>query len=228
MDEIIKNKNTYIQYDPNVFNNFSDKLFNIDYITKKGLIKSTMDGRGKALEIKYKDKVYILKHYIRGGMVAKITYDKYILNSLASTRSLKEYNFLNNMHKKSLPVPKPAAFRVIKNQFTYQADLITCKIDNQGTLHDFIKEKKMNKELWKSLNLTLEKFFEEDVYHSDLNSKNIIINNNNFYLLDFDNSYFFYDKKIFLKSINRLERSLKKIENYNNEFSETVKKFTNL
>ena len=49
MDKIIKNNNTYVQYDPNVFNNFSEKIFNIDYITKKGLIKSTISGRGKLL-----------------------------------------------------------------------------------------------------------------------------------------------------------------------------------
>ena len=47
MDEIIKNKNIFIQYDPNAFKNFSSKLFNIDYITKEGLIKSEISGRGK-------------------------------------------------------------------------------------------------------------------------------------------------------------------------------------
>ena len=104
MDKIIKNNNTYVQYDPNVFNNFSEKIFNIDYITKKGLIKSTIDGRGKTFVLNYNNEEYVLKHYIRGGMVSKLSYDKYILNSLASTRSLKEYNFLNIMHKKKLPV----------------------------------------------------------------------------------------------------------------------------
>ena len=48
MDEIIKNKNIYIQYNSKIFNNFTDKLFNIDYITKEGLIKSEINGRGKA------------------------------------------------------------------------------------------------------------------------------------------------------------------------------------
>ncbi len=67
MDEIIKNKNIYIQYNSNVFSNFSNKLFNIDYISKEGLIKSVMDGRGKALELEYGGKSYFLKHYIRGG-----------------------------------------------------------------------------------------------------------------------------------------------------------------
>ena len=95
MDEIIKNNNTYVQYDPNVFNNFSEKLFNIDYITKKGLIKSTISGRGKTFVLSYNNEAYVLKHYIRGGLASKFSYDKYILGSLASTRSLKEYNFLN-------------------------------------------------------------------------------------------------------------------------------------
>jgi hypothetical protein len=46
MNEIIRNKNIYIQYDSNEFHNFTDKLFSIDYITKEGLIKSEINGRG--------------------------------------------------------------------------------------------------------------------------------------------------------------------------------------
>jgi len=229
MDEIIKNKNIYIQYNSNVFSNFSNKLFNIDYISKEGLIKSVMDGRGKALELEYGGKSYFLKHYIRGGFVAKISYDRYIFNSLASTRAVKEYNFLNTMNDKGLPVPKAAALQVITNHFTYKADLITCKIENEGTLYEFIKNNKMTKALWNALSTTIEKFYQENVYHSDLNAKNIIIDkDNNFFLLDFDNSYFFYDKKLFTKSMFRLERSLKKIKNYNHEIQSIVKKFSSL
>ena len=229
MEKIIKNKNTYIQYDSNTFDNFSSKLFNIDYISKEGLIKSVMTGRGKALEIEYEDRRYFLKHYIRGGFAAKVSYDKYILRSLASTRAIKEYNLLNIMNEKGLPVPKAAALQIITSRFTYKANLITCKIENEGTLHEFIQNKKMNNDLWDKLSMTLEKFFQENVYHSDLNSKNIIIDkNNNFFLLDFDNSCFYYDKKLFNKSVLRLERSLKKIDNYDNEFKILLKKLVNL
>ena len=51
---------------------------------------------------------------------------------------------------------------------------------------------------------TLNKFFKENVYHSDLNAKNILLMITNF-SYDFDNSYFFYNKKMFTKSINRLK-----------------------
>ena len=226
MDEIIKNKNIYIQYDSNVFDNFSDKLFNVDYITKERLIKSEIIGRGKTYNIKHDGKEFILKHYIRGGFASKISHDNYIFDSLASTRSVKEYNLLNNLFAKDLPVPKPAALQVIRNRFTYTCDLITCKIKNIGTLHDFIMKKKMTSELWNSLEFTLKKFLKESVYHSDLNAKNIIIDKqSNFYLVDFDNSYFFYEKKLFMKSITRLERSLSKLDNYNNEMEKIIKRF---
>ena len=169
MEKIIKNKNTYIQYDPDVFDNFSSKLFNIDYISKEGLIKSVTDGRGKALELQYENKSYFIKHYIRGGFVAKVSYDRYILRSLASTRAVKEYNLLNIMNEKGLPVPKAAALQIIMSRFTYKADLITRTIENEGTLYEFIKNKKMNNKLWDELGITLERFFQEHVYHSDLN-----------------------------------------------------------
>ena len=227
MDEIIKNKNIYIQYNPDVFDNFSSKLFNTDYISKEGLIKSEINGRGKTPEIEFEGRRLFLKHYIRGGFAAKISYDKYFFDSIASTRSVKEYNILNNLFSKELPVPKPAALQVIINKFTYTADLITCKIENVGTLHDFIMNSKMNSNLWDALESTLEKFYNENVYHSDLNSKNVLIDkNNNFHLVDFDNSYFFYEKKLFLKSIMRLERSLFKLDNYKNEMKKIIKKFS--
>ena len=226
MDKIIKNKNIFIQYNPNILKNFSDKLFNTDYISKEGLIKSEVDGRGKTFEIEINGERFILKHYIRGGFAAKITYDKYYFDSIAATRPLKEYNFLNNLFKKGLPVPRPAALQVVTNKFTYTADLITCKIKNEGTLYDFIVNGKMNSDLWSSLGYTLEKFCNENVYHSDLNAKNILIDReNNFYLVDFDNSYFFYKKELFRKSIRRLERSLSKIENYKKEIKNVIKEF---
>ena len=84
----------------------------------------------------------------------------------------------------------------------------------------------MSLDLWNSLELTLEKFYNENVYHSDLNSKNIIIDQeNNFYLVDFDNSYFFYKKKLFKKSLIRLERSLSKLDNYKSEMKKIIEKF---
>ena len=39
MDEIIKNKNIFIQYDQNEFKKFSNKLYNINYKTKEEQIK---------------------------------------------------------------------------------------------------------------------------------------------------------------------------------------------
>ena len=85
---------------------------------------------------------------------------------------------------------------------------------------------KMNSKLWDTLENTLQKFYNENVYHSDLNAKNIIIDNtDNFYFLDFDNSYFFYKKELFLKSLNRLDRSLSKMDNYENEMKNIIKKF---
>ena len=226
MDEIIKNKNVFIQYDPNTFKNFSSLLFNIDYISKEGLIKSEIVGRGKAYEIEFEGNRFILKHYIRGGFISKISYDKYFFDAIASSRAVKEYNFLNNLYLKGLPVPKPAALQVVINKFTYTADLITCKINNEGTLYDFVQTGKMNSNLWSNLENTLQKFYDENVYHSDLNTKNIIIDKaSKFYFLDFDNSYFFYKNKLFKKSVIRLGRSLSKLGNYNNELEKFIKNF---
>ena len=226
MDEIIKNKNVFIQYDPNTFKNFSSLLFNIDYISKEGLIKSEIVGRGKAYEIEFEGNRFILKHYIRGGFISKISYDKYFFDAIASSRAVKEYNFLNNLYSKGLPVPKPAALQVVINKFTYTADLITCKINNEGTLYDFVQAGKMNSNLWNNLENTLQKFYDENVYHSDLNTKNIIIDKaSKFYVLDFDNSYFFYKNKLFKKSVIRLGRSLSKLGNYNNELEKFIKNF---
>ena len=126
MDEIIKNKNTYIQYDSNNLKNFTDKLFNVDYIAKEGLIKSEINGRGKTYEIELEGRRFILKNYIRGGLISKISHDKYLYDSMASTRSIKEYNFLYILFKKGLPVPKPAALNSLAFFVSYlKSDLLS-------------------------------------------------------------------------------------------------------
>ena len=69
-------------------------------------------------------------------------------------------------------------------------------------------------------------FFRKNIYHCDLNAKNIILSENNkFFLLDFDKSFFTDNKRIFIKSIYRLERSLKKIKNYKGEFKDVMYEF---
>ena len=72
MDEIIKNKNIYIQYNSNVFSNFSNKLFNTDYISKEGLIKSVADGRGKALEIMMTGNMVDATHAFQIGLINQV------------------------------------------------------------------------------------------------------------------------------------------------------------
>tara|TARA_B100001758_G_C18416756_1_gene620730 strand:+ start:5318 stop:6007 length:690 start_codon:yes stop_codon:yes gene_type:complete len=226
MDKIYNKENSYIQYDQDIFDQLPVSLFDYDYIANKGLIKSEAQGRGKTIEFEYQKKRYFLKNYIRGGLPSKLIYNKYWFSTIASTRAVLEYNFLLNLLKFNLPVPKPVALQIIREKFFYKANIITCKIENEGTLYEFIKSKKMNKKLWSNLYKTLNNFYLQNVYHSDLNSKNIIIDKkNNIYLIDFDKSYFFQNKKLFFKSLKRLDRSLKKIKIYNNEFSEFIEKF---
>lgn len=226
MDKIYNKENSYIQYNQDIFDQFPINLFDYNYIANKGLIKSEAQGRGKTIEFEYQKKRYFLKNYVRGGLPSNFIYNKYWFTTIASTRAVLEYNFLLNLLKFNLPVPKPVAIQVIRSKFFYKANIITCKIENDGTLYEFIKNKKMNKKLWKNLYKTLNDFYLQNVYHSDLNSKNIIIDKkNNIYLIDFDKSYFFQNKELFFKSLKRLDRSLKKIKIYSNEFSEFIEKF---
>lgn len=154
---------------------------------------------------------WVLRHYYRGGMVAKISKDSFFYSGIKKTRCYLEVSLLQKMLIMKLPVPKPIAARVIKKGLFYKADLLMEKLDATD-LYSILKKRPLTKELWHEIGYVVARFHNKGIYHSDLNAHNIMLDSSNkVWLIDFDRC----EQRVVesawqIKNINRLERSFLK------------------
>jgi len=171
-------------------------------------------GRAKVVYFPYEGKTFVLKHYYRGGAVASVLKDQYLGFNVEKSRAFKEWRLLKKMHELALPVPKAVAAHVERDSFFYRADLITVKIEDTKTLADVLIEKAMAAEQWCKIGECIKRFHDHDIYHADLNARNILLSDTgDVYLIDFDNSYLRADSvKWKMANLARLKRSLLKFK----------------
>jgi len=173
----------------------------------------TAEGRGEAMFYDYQGLSLVLKHYHRGGLVARISNDRYLRRRLDFTRSFKEWELLSRLQNLNLPAPVPVAASVIKSNLFYQADLITKEITNVTTLADALLEGALEKNIWLAIGACIRRFHEHDIYHADLNARNILVGDSGIHLIDFDKGAIRYLGDAWKASnLTRLKRSLLKFE----------------
>ncbi len=129
---------------------------------------------------------WVLRHYYRGGMMAKLTHDQFLFTGINNTRPFKEILLLTEMQQLGLPVPKAKAARVTRNGLFYRADLLMEKIE-ASDLVAILSEKNLSDKIWFKLGEVIALFHKNGIYHADLNAHNIMIDpSDNVWLIDFD------------------------------------------
>jgi tRNA A-37 threonylcarbamoyl transferase component Bud32 len=170
-----------ILYDAALIENPDESLFHPPSAS------TTAPGRGEAVFYQHNNLQLVLKHYHRGGMVAAIMGDRYLGYVPEKTRSFREWCLLKTLQRFELPAPVPVLASFSKaGPFSYRADLITVAIQNSMPLADFLFTQTLPDERWQQLGQVLARFHEKSVYHADLNARNILLDANQFYLIDFD------------------------------------------
>ena len=181
-------------------------------------------GRGEAIFFRHQNLKCVLKHYYRGGILGRYIRDRYLWTGIDGSRSIREFRRLKELSAMGLPVPKPIGARVKKLGATYTADLISIEIENSKTLSELITEDDIDKNIWEAIGQCLHSFNAKDIYHPDLNTNNILIDDQqNVYLIDFDTSSRLHQKIASRKrTLDRFRRSLKKTyKERNKHFSES-------
>jgi 3-deoxy-D-manno-octulosonic acid kinase len=64
-------------------------------------------GRGTVLVVQRASETWVLRHYHRGGMIARFIDDHYLWLGLERTRAFREWRLLDALRKLELPVPWP-------------------------------------------------------------------------------------------------------------------------
>nr|WP_279307157.1 3-deoxy-D-manno-octulosonic acid kinase [Marinobacter sp. BGYM27] len=172
-------------------------------------------GRGGAWFIRYEDEDVVLRHYYRGGLVARLSKRRYIFTGFERSRSFREFRMLARLLELNLPVPEPVgALAERVGAFRYQAAILVRRIPGAVAMleHDLITDDL----IWRQVGETIGRFHAEGLDHVDLNCDNILVSASGIYLIDFDRCKLRGDRRHSgmagwqRRNLNRLKRSLEK------------------
>jgi 3-deoxy-D-manno-octulosonic acid kinase len=203
--------NNIIFFEPSVFSDPSLRIFEADYWRSQESLTGTSSGRGTTYFFKNKGKEYVLRHYLRGGLVGKVLHDQYFFTGVEKTRAWRELHMLAQMRKLALPVPRPIAAKIDKGFAYYRADLIIERIEQASDVHQLLMQKPLEAQVWRSIGACIGKFHQHQVFHHDLNIHNIMLDDRQqVWLIDFDKCEFKQGDSWKEANLQRLERSLEK------------------
>jgi 3-deoxy-D-manno-octulosonic acid kinase len=179
-------------FNKSLISDFSADLLTPAYWQKKDAVTGTAQGRGTTWFVAYLDNYkiqhdWVLRHYYRGGLIGKVIKDSYWFTGLEKTRAASEFALLQHMQTLQLPAPEPIAYRIIRHGLIYQADLLSTRIKSAQDLVGALSKGQLSDLLWRSIGATIKRFHDHNIYHHDLNSHNILINDKDqVFLIDFD------------------------------------------
>jgi 3-deoxy-D-manno-octulosonic acid kinase len=196
------------------------EMFDRDDWRSKGGLQEVSGGRGSVAFISVDGQQWVLRHYRRGGFVARISDDRYWWLGANRTRSFVEWRLLAELKSRDLPVPGPVAAAYVRKGFTYRADLITEALPNTKTLAQLLMAGALDESAWRAIGETIARFHAQGVHHADLNANNILLQQGTgaVYVLDFDRGRIRERGAWEQAVLDRLHRSLVKLRERNSVF----------
>ncbi|AGA34336.1 3-deoxy-D-manno-octulosonic acid kinase [Thioalkalivibrio nitratireducens DSM 14787] len=148
-------------------------------------------GRGQVLffdpPIPGNDGQWVLRHYLRGGSVARVLGDRYLWTGLRRSRPWREFLLTAEMRDLGLPVPRPVAARIVRAGPYYRADLVTQRIPDARPLDSRLRTEAVSALTWHRVGVCIRQFHDAGYCHADLNSRNILLDVcGRVWLLDWD------------------------------------------
>ena len=220
-----------ILYDASRLRKPAAELFDTGYWRAQGGLQELAGGRASVAIITAGAQRWVLRHYRRGGFIARFSRDRYFWLGPQRTRSFVEWRLLAELRRRGLPVPAPIAARYVRGSLTYTADLITEHLPDSRTLADAITGAQLPREQWSAVGRTIAAFHREGVHHADLNAHNIMLEHAvaaRVYLLDFDRGRIEPRGSWEQEVLARLRRSLEKIKGQRRDVAFTDQEWESL
>ncbi|HXR90077.1 MAG TPA: 3-deoxy-D-manno-octulosonic acid kinase [Steroidobacteraceae bacterium] len=199
-------------YDGSRASNFSPAWFDPNHWDAKGAVEGRPRGRGAALYINASGKRLVLRHYRRGGLIARFSGDRYLWRDEESTRPFAEWQLTYRLHRAGLPVPAPIAARYEHSGRTYKGDIITERLPTVGSLTECLSKGALSILTWIAVGRCIRRFHDLGVCHADLNAHNILLTEEaKVYLIDFDRCQLRRSGLWRDSNLVRLRRSIEKV-----------------
>ncbi len=171
-------------------------------------------GRGSVSYVDAPFGAVVIRHYHRGGLVARAMGDRYVWSGEDRTRGFAEFRLLAQLRDLGLPVPAPVAARYVRSGLGYRGDLITRRIDNATTLADLLKSGRVDGEIARRIGEEIAAFHSAGAYHADLNAHNILVTADRIWVVDFDRGELRTPNDVWRRAnLERLHRSCAKVLN---------------
>ncbi len=210
----------HVLYDAALIDAPENQFFDLDHWRESDHLVSVAQGRAAACIFRFQDKAFVLRHYRRGGLMAKLSDDRYQWSGLEKTRAWREWHLLAEMFEQGLPVPRPVAARAVRHGLFYSADLVTLCLPDVEPLADVLMQSTLTDEQWQEIGRTIKRFHDAGVYHADLNVRNILLDKDGeVFVIDFDKGEKRSVDSVWQQAnLDRLLRSLNKFNNNEAQF----------
>ena len=197
-----------IWFDETLIGDADQHCFDPDYWQTQQRIVGSAQGRGTTWFIQLDSLQVALRHYRRGGLLGKLVADHYWFTGWGKTRSAQEFTLLTQLRQAGVNVPRPVAARVVRRGFTYQADLISERIEHAQDLVEVLQAAPLSQTHYHHIGAEIAKMHHAGVDHTDLNIHNILLDSHQtVWLIDFDKCAFRTGKDWQQGNLDRLKRS---------------------
>ena len=206
-----------IVYDADCIQRPDKSWFVPGFWRQSGAVTGTASGRGSSLMLETPFGPAVLRTYLRGGWMARLSRDRYLFTGYHKSRPLAEVQILAKLLDMDLPVPQPLAGQCQRDGMTYCGALLTRQIIPAVPLADRLIGMAAGSAAWSLIGHCIRRFHDAGVVHPDLNARNILLGahggeTGDIYVVDFDRAYLRAGAfRCFRSNMDRLHRSLQKL-----------------
>lgn len=167
-------------------------------------------GRGAAWFVSGAFGAAVLRHYLRGGWMARVSRDRYLWQDERRVRSWREYRLLHDMRALGLPVPAPLAAMYLRQGRSYRAAILVERVAEVRPLADLVID---GQAPWEAVGRVIARFHRHGFHHADLNGHNLLVDARGaIWLIDWDKGSLERRPGPWCGAVlDRLQRSLRKL-----------------
>jgi 3-deoxy-D-manno-octulosonic acid kinase len=163
----------------------AESIFDPEFWRARNELQEVTAGRGSAWFVRSDglrsgeqqpgERQWVLRHYRRGGFIARLSRDGYVWAGEDRVRAFAEWRLLETLWRRGLPVPKPVAAHYQRRGPWYRCDLIMERIVDAQPLSSALALDALPEAVWRAVGAAVARLHGAGVDHADLNAHNILL-----------------------------------------------------